>query len=194
MPDLWSDIVSAVILATVAYASTNLDNLFLLGAMAAGSGRHRTVIAGFAFASVLILGVSMSFSLLSHLIAPRMLGWLGIVPIAMGLRQLFFRGRSRNQVGSGQVSAQAVTLLLVANSADTLAVFGSLFAESETLVVIVLALGFAVTAIIWGGLVKVVSGGSARLSSLTAIAARAVPFVMIALGTYVLLDTGTDLQ
>lgn len=194
MPEMWSDILSAVLLAIAAYASTNVDNLVLLGALAAGTDRQRVVIAGFGVASVLILCVAMSFSLLSHLIAPRMLGWLGVLPIALGLRQLFFRGGGGDRVGMSQVSAQAVALLMLANSADTLAVFGSLFAESETLVVIVLALSFAVIAAVWAALVKMISGGSRRLSSITAAVSKAVPFIMIAIGTYVLLDTGTDLQ
>jgi len=192
--ELLSDVVSAVLLASAAYASTNLDNLVVLGALAASSGRRRAVVGGLGIASLLLLGAALSFSLLSQVLAPRMLGWLGILPIALGLHQLIRGNDAASQSGTRDVSLRAVIVLVLANSADTLAVFGPLFAESEAIVIAVMALVFAAMVGVLSVFVRMLSLGSGRLTRFTHVSGRAVPYIMIAIGAYILFDTGTDLQ
>ncbi|SRR6056297_95851 len=194
MPELWQDIVTALILAFVTYASTNLDNLLLLSSLATGRADRRPIAYGFLSATVLTATISVAFVLLSWFLAPTVIRYLGIVPIALGARMLIARPTEEGKRAAGVLTAPGVALVLLANSTDTVAGFGPLFAESEPVVVAGLLAGFAVTAGVWLALVMRLSGSSALGTRTAAGLQRLTPLIMIVVGLYILADTGTDLQ
>ncbi len=82
---------------------------------------------------------------------------------------------------------------MVANGGDTAAVFLSMFLESQDrLGLEIFAVGMAF-AIAWGGLAVWLSGHPATSRWLLPVAQRILPFLLIAVGVYILLDTGTDI-
>jgi cadmium resistance protein CadD (predicted permease) len=80
--------LSLVLLAIVAYAATNIDNLFVLLAFLAQArgGRHRVIAGQCAGSLVLIAGSILFAALLMHLPAGYP-GLLGLLPIGVGLSQ-----------------------------------------------------------------------------------------------------------
>ncbi|MFL9961409.1 cadmium resistance transporter [Paraburkholderia sediminicola] len=83
---------SLVLLAIVAYAATNIDNLFVLLAFLAQArgGRHRVIAGQCAGSLVLIAGSILFAALLMHLPAGYV-GLLGLLPIGVGLSQVWER-------------------------------------------------------------------------------------------------------
>ena len=193
MTEVWQDLATGFGLGLTAYAATNLDNMLLIGGLLAGGVRRGSVAVGFAMAGSVVILLASSFTVLSYLLPPATLGYLGIVPIALGLRLLIYHSaetESTAQVGTGAVSVAA---LLAANSLDTVATFAPLFAESETIVRLALVAGFLASAV---ALFSVVLHFAQRLSKLAdsgPFAQRIAAVIMIFVGIYVLLDTGTDL-
>ena len=194
MHDALYDVVTAAVLALVAYGSTNIDNLVLLAALVSGGRNVRPVVVGFSIGSMAILILALSFSLLSLVLEPVYLSLLGIVPLVLGLRLLFAQ---RSDTASGPAilnSAPAIAIVLIANSIDTMAVFGPMFAESQTIVVVGLAAGFLMTATLWLLLVIKISQRSQPTLAIARFERKLVPVVMIMIGCYILADTWTDLQ
>ena len=76
-------------MAIVLFASTNVDDVFvLIGFFADPKFRTRDVVFGQYVGIAALFSVSVAASLLS-LVAPRTyVGWLGIVPILIGLKKL----------------------------------------------------------------------------------------------------------
>ena len=194
MHDMLYDIVTALVLALLAYGSTNIDNLILFAMVASGTGSASPVVTGYAIGTIVILLVSMSFSLLSLLVEPAYISLLGIVPLLLGLRLLFSKPVEAGGRQAVAHSAGAIAFLLVANSVDTMAVFGPMFAESERVVVISLMVGYLLTASAWLVAVIKVSRHAGGARTLARASRRVVPFVMILIGVYILADTWTDLQ
>ena len=95
---------------------------------------------------------------------------------------------------SGQMTVSSVSGLLGANSVDTVATFGPLFAESEFAVRISLIVGYVVTATIMIWVVFHVSRGADKLFGSGKVIHMLAPLIMIGVGCYVLLNTGTDLE
>lgn len=194
MPELWQDLVTALILAFVTYASTNLDNLLLLSGLAAGRADRRPISYGFLGATILTAAISVTFVLLSWFLAPGVIRYLGVVPIVLGSRMLIARPSAEGKPAASALTTPGVALVLLANSTDTIASFGPLFAESEPVVVAGLLAGFAVMAGLWLALIMRLSGSSALGGRTAAGLQRLTPLIMIAVGLYILADTGTDLQ
>ena len=193
MTEAWQDLVTGFGLGLTAYAATNLDNFLLICGLLAGGARRASVTFGFAIAGSLIVLLALSFTALSYFVPPAMLGYLGIVPIGLGLRILIYHGDVAEGTAQPDAGAVSVAFLLAANSLDTVATFAPLFAESEAIVRLALVAAFLFSAVI---LLLLALRFTQRLSALAdrePLAQRIAATVMILVGVYVLLDTGTDL-
>jgi cadmium resistance protein CadD (predicted permease) len=193
MGEFIQDVITALALAAMSFASTNVDNLLIVAALLQGERRIRDVAGGFAAASGILLLIAWSFTAIAHVLPPTSLAWLGLLPIMLGLRMLLAPAAAGRTADAAGLSAMAVTVLLLANSADTLAVLGPLFAESERHVVVTLAIGYMLSAAVSLLLIARFSARVMRGLPLVEAAERMVPFLMIAIGTYVLMNTGTDI-
>jgi cadmium resistance protein CadD (predicted permease) len=187
-----SDFLSGLFLGILGYTSTNFDNLLLLGTLLSSDGDKRPIFHGFWLANAIVMVLAGLFALLQALLPPAALGWLGILPILLGVRILLQRRGTSEAPGARAASAVSIGLLLVANSTDTIAVFGALFAESERLVAVGLVLGFTLSELLWTRLMKRIAAAATESQRIARLARHLSPFIMIAIGIYVLADTTTD--
>ncbi len=194
MTEFWQDIATGFGLGLTAYAATNLDNFLLIGTLIAGGARRSSVAVGFASAAGLVALVAMSFTALSYFLAPATLGYLGVVPIALGLRILLLPAAATEGASQLQAGAVSVAVILVANSLDTIATFAPMFAESEMIVRFALLAGFVTSATVLFSIVRPFARRLERLNDKGPIAQRIAGVIMILVGIYVLLDTSTDLE
>lgn len=192
MPEILQDILTAMLLAPIAYFSTNLDNLIILSALSHNSGAELSIRSGFIIASVTVFFLSLCFVMLGYFVRPDALGYLGIVPIALGVRQLLAGTLGPGNTVFDNASTRTISIILIANSADTIAVFGPLFAESKPVVLIALAAGFAASAAAWLVLATYIRLSVGRSERVGSLSRYATPLIMICIGVYVLMNTGTD--
>jgi cadmium resistance protein CadD (predicted permease) len=87
----------------------------------------------------------------------------------------------------------SASALMIANGGDTIAVFAPLFAETELGGVPVLILGYLATAVSLSFLAGYVCVFPNLSKPLKKYGARVAPYIMIGIGIYILLNTGTDL-
>ena len=125
-------------LGVIAFASTNIDTLFvLLGFFADPRYRTRDVIIGQYLGIGLLYAVSVVASLLSLIAEPRYIALLGLVPIMIGARQLvkqmsgWERGKySFHRQPHAHTAGRfgTVAAITIANGGDNLGVYIPLFA------------------------------------------------------------------
>nr|WP_321253032.1 hypothetical protein [uncultured Ruegeria sp.] len=179
--------------AGIAQVSTNLDNLAVLFGLIVVMGRRRPVV-GFAVAQTVVLLLATAVAIgLSHSTYPTTIGYLGVVPLALGVRgiwlQISGRGKTDTQPQGAVIS---VVFLFLSLSIDTFAVMTPLLAESSTSYRWAGLFGAATAACLLTG---VAAWGAPKAKSFAPRMARLdriAPYIMVAVGLYILLNTGTD--
>ena len=189
----WSAVITAMLLVPVAYAATNLDNLLIMASLGAGPASRRNVILGFLAASIAVLTIASLASLIESLAPARLLGYLGFVPISIGVYLLFSNKASAGGETRTGTTWPAIAVLLLANSGDTVFALGPLFAESGDDARIGLATGFTLISGLWLLLILTVSSRVAESATLSRLGHRLAPWMMIIVGLYILSDSTTDL-
>jgi len=196
-------LIAIIPIAAGAYVATNLDNFILLVSLLARYRDHTAnVVAGY-FVCVLILGFTGYWIGAAATIAPvEYLGLLGIVPISIGVYELvqLRRGAEKTYVvkdtSSGGLQMVFMTALIsqLGNGADTVVIFSILFTDSKPSADVLILLTLAAMAVIF----VVVGIYAVRHPALSKwvdrYAQRAMPFVLIIVGVYVLANTASDLM
>ena len=184
-------------LVAVAYASTNMDNLLLLVSWQVGGGLTKGQLFGGYFLGMLgVLAVSLTLGLVGYLFPLEYLGYLGIVPIIVGVKLLLdeWRGTGDESAASemsGSVVAVAATQL--SNGVDTVLIFAPLLADSLIEFDLAITMLFLAMIIVWFGLAQLLSHHMGRLTLVDRLGRWFAPVVMIGVGLYILSNTSTDL-
>jgi cadmium resistance protein CadD (predicted permease) len=184
-------------LAAGAFVGTNIDNAAVTVAMiaAAPSARAGRIALGQVIGFVVLVIGAVGMAVLLFEIPTRVIGLLGLVPLALGLRGLVAlrraEGRSRiarRAVGSGVVAA---TLITVGAGGDNLAVYIPLFrlarfsGTAESLLVFALGEVLLTLFVLRAGQHTGVRG------AVGAIGVFAAPILYCAIGILVLVEAGT---
>ena len=190
--EFWQDLVAGLVLGTVAYVSTNLDNLLLVSSVAASGSERSHVARGWLVSAFVVLALSIAFTAVAEAVPASSLGWLGLVPLLLGIRLLVLGGDASDGSARLATGTTPIIVLLMSNSTDTIATFGPLLAESEPVAKFAMLAGFTVAALVFVSLVMKLAARLDKASTLSRLAAKLSPLVMIAIGIYILLDTTTD--
>jgi cadmium resistance protein CadD (predicted permease) len=187
--------VAVVLAAILAFAATNIDDLFVLLVLF-GQRRHAaTVMLGqyLGFAAIIVVSVLVSVG--AMLVRPEWIGFAGLAPLAIGIRGLVaVRGRGRDRVATPTISvtgALPIAAVTFANGGDNIAVYGPLLARRPfdeaalTIGVFGLLVGVWCAAAYW--LVRL----PIALSALERWGHRLAPFVLIGLSVYIFVGAGT---
>jgi cadmium resistance protein CadD (predicted permease) len=197
-----NSLIAIVPIAAGAYVATNLDNYILLVSLLARYRNQTTnVVVGY-FVCMMIFGFTGYWIGAAASVAPvEYVGFLGIVPISIGTYELvqLRRGSVKATVatdksaGGGQKAFMTTLISQLGNGADTIVILGVLFADStpsaDMLIILTLA-AMAVTFVIVG----IYTVRHPALSKwVSRYAHRAMPFILIVVGVYVLANTASDL-
>lgn len=196
-------LLSTIGIGTLVFASTNIDDIFLIAAFFADSRlRYRSVVAGqFLGIGVLVLA-SVLAALLALAIPEGWIALLGFVPLFLGLRGLLML---RGGIGGGKDDIEehllqdqertaehrlhsqvlAVAAVTVANGGDNLGVYIPLFATAPNAIVTYLLI-FAVMTAVWCVLGYSLANNRVLGGPIRRYGHVALPVVLIALGIYIL--------
>lgn len=179
--------------AAVVFASTNIDDVFLLAAFFADPKlRPATVVVGQFFGIAAIVAVSIVAALLALALPEGTTALLGVLPLALGLYGVW-QLRGGIQANEDAVDAPRhtgaqfliVAGVTVANGGDNLGVYVPLFAsapESITLYAVV----FTVMTGLWCAMGYLLVNNRAIGDHVRRYGQVALPFVLIALGLWIL--------
>jgi cadmium resistance protein CadD (predicted permease) len=199
--------------AAAAFVGTNVDNTVVTMAMIAGAPleRARRIAIGQVAGFVVLVAAAAAGAVLLFEFSTAVVGLLGLVPLAIGVRGLI--GLARHRDGDPEADAAATStgrwrrrrpeqravgrgftaaaLVTVAAGGDNLAVYIPLFRVGGvarlSVIAVVFALGeVAVTALV------LVGGSHPRVrATLSRLGAVAVPLLLCAIGVLVLASAGT---
>lgn len=188
--------LTIITLVAGSYAATNMDNLTILVSwMLAGKISSAGIAKGYAIATVAVLAISFLLGLSSNVIPIELIGYLGVIPIGLGIYTLIgqIRGVSQqDDSDAGNGAALGVAATLLANSADTIIIIFPMLADSQAIIDLYIVSAFVVAAAAWFWMAKIASQQAAKLDAVTRVAGWIAPLIMIYVGVYILMDTATD--
>jgi cadmium resistance protein CadD (predicted permease) len=196
---LWADVG----VATAAFVGTNVDNTLVVMAMVASAPAERShrIAAGQIVGFVVLVGAAFAAAAVLFEFSARVVGLLGLVPLAIGLRGLLAlrpgaqgkgsRARPRPTDRAVGRSLTAAALVTIATGGDNLAVYIPLFRASGAFRLTVIAVVFALGEVLVTLLV-LAGGRHARVRGvMERSGAVAVPVLLCAIGVLVLVTAGT---
>lgn len=188
-------ILQSVSLAVVLFASTNLDDIFVLIGLFADRRYHvRSIVVGQYLAIFFLVCLSAVAALMALVIPSEYVGLLGFVPALIGVKRLIdLRGKKEEQdfvVGMKptRVHAQALSvgLITVANGGDNLGVYIPAFAVHSAAEIAIITVIFAVMTAIWLFLAHWMVNHRMLRKPLQRYGSVLAPLVLIALGCNIL--------
>jgi len=188
-------------LAIVLFASTNVDDLFVLvGLFADPDFWPREVVAGQYIGIAILFAVSLTGSLLSFVIPRAYVGLLGLAAIALGVKRLWetlrSRGTERQDVASLNRSGRyarstAVTLITLANGADNIGVYMPAFAVHSGFQIVIFGTVFLLMTGLWCLLAYSLVRHQSIGAPVRRFGAPFAAFVLIGIGILVMYEAGS---
>jgi cadmium resistance transport/sequestration family protein len=207
-------ILQAVIAGTTAFIATNIDDiviLMLFFAQVNATFRPHHIVTGqyLGFAALIVASLPGFFGGL--LISKEWIGLLGLLPIAIGLKQWLSPDddndvqtvscelRSSNKTRSllsGLATiltpqTYSVAAVTIANGGDNIGIYVPLFASSNLTTLGVTLLVFFVLIAVWCAIAYRLAQFPAIAQVLTRYSHAIVPFVLIGLGIFILIESKT---
>ena len=185
--------LAAAAAAAVAFVATDIDDLVLLALWFSrrnAAFRTRHIVAGQFLGIALLVVVSLAGFAAGRYLPREWIGLLGLIPIALGLRQWMQRDDDDGPAAppAGTLGVAAITF---ANGGDNIGVYAPLFATLDRPALLVTLAVIALMVLAW------CAAGSAlaRQPHVAALLARRghqlVPIVFIGLGVWILLAAGS---
>ena len=175
-----------LVTAVLAFVGTNIDDiliLMMLYAQAETSRQRKNILAGQSLGMGALVLVSIAGSLGSRLLPEGCIRFLGLLPIALGVRALFDNDEDEPAQSLGVLGTAA---LAVSNGADNIGVYTPIFAVCSPLELLVTVGVFAVMVMLWCVLGKRLAGLPALRDIQRRFKRILVPLVLIGLGVFVL--------
>ena len=188
--------------AAIAFVATNIDNLVLLVMFLLRYQSHRAVVRVAYLVGLSLIGLaSFLIGLLAGSVPVHYLGLLGLVPISIGVAGIFslIRGPGPQSETSHLQTMSAASVFFVTlttqlgNGADTVLTFAALFADSLPGADYLIAFTIAVMAVLFLSIANYLISHPVLSNLMQRHAQRVTPFVLIFVGLYILVNTGTDL-
>ena len=195
------DLLPLIGIASVAFLSTNADNLALLFAFLADhSFSARNVIFGYALGMLAILSLSWIVGWLADFFPPQYVGFLGLVPVFLGLKRLYndLTGRGSESGLAPIVSerSQVVTVALadVAHGPDTIVLFSALLADSDAIGQSAVTVTYLLLVVVWCFFGSYLFRHPGIRGPVQHYGGRFAPYLLIGVGIFILVNTAHDLR
>ena len=193
--------VAIIPVVAVAFVATNLDNFALLVTLLA-QYRHNssTVIAGYLCSAALIGLAGFLAGTAANTAPVEYLGYLGLIPVSLGIVGIVRLLRNNSQTEADRTSSPAsrgsvflaVLFTQLSNGVDTLVTVGVLFADSLAAADPLIGITFAGMGMLFVITALFAVRRPQISDTIDRYADRVTPFILLLVGVYVLLNTGTD--
>ena len=188
-------------LAIGLFVTTDIDDIFVLvGFFSDPRFRPRQIALGQLAGVAALYATSVVFSLLSLVVSPAWIGFLGLLPIAIGLKKIVeLRHADESDDDTAAASSRsrghgnilAVAAVTIANGGDNLSIYTPMFATRSAFDVAVIGLVFAAMTLVWVAAAFWLTRHPTLGAPIRRHGRRVIPFVLVALGFYILAEAGT---
>jgi cadmium resistance transport/sequestration family protein len=210
-----SNIITTITEGIVAFTATNIDDIMILMLFFSqinSQFRRRHIFVGqyLGFFAIIIASLPGFFG---SLVIPRAwIGLLGILPIAIGIKQFWNQETENPEIQtvntSLKVSSNSNTILnfifsilspqtykvaavTFANGGDNISIYIPLFASNSFTNLLIILLIFMIMKGVWYAVAYLLARQATIAHILTRYGKNIVPFVLIGLGLYIMYEMGT---
>lgn len=192
-------------LATIAsaagmFAATNIDDIVVLTvlfvASARGGPRPWQIVLGQYLGFVTLVAISVVAALGLTIIPDEWVGFLGLIPLGIGILGLV-RGlrNGRDDDDEAESALKAVGLLgvagiTIANGADNISLYTPIFRTISPIDTVITIIVFLVLVGVWCALGRLIGTHKAVTETLERVEHWLVPTVFIGLGLFILIESG----
>ncbi|HYW19136.1 MAG TPA: cadmium resistance transporter [Nodularia sp. (in: cyanobacteria)] len=201
--------------AIIAFLITNLDDLIILlifFSQLSPHFRRRHIFIGQYLGFTMIIIASLPGFFGSFLVPRAWIGLLGILPIVMGIKQLLNQETENTEIQTitTNLSPSAtdnpiITFILsifspqtykvaavtFANGGDNIGIYITLFAGYNFIKLLIVIFIFLIMKIVWYAVASLLVRQSTIANALSRYGKNIMPFVLIALGFYIMYERGT---
>jgi cadmium resistance protein CadD (predicted permease) len=188
-----ADFIGLIGIGITAFIASNIDDTFILIILFMTPGLSaRNVTVGQFLGIIILVAVSSLAVLLSLAIPPFAIGFLGIIPIIIGVKRLleYRENEAEAYAQKGYLSFLSVAAVTVSNGGDDIGVFTPLFAKYNGIVEFSLLISLLM---IMTGIWCIVTYYFLRhpfiASRINALSKIVTPFALISIGIYIILDS-----
>ncbi len=182
--------ITSIFTSIVAYTGTNIDDIFVLMillAQAARGTKGRLITGHFLGVGILTM-VSMLGAFGLQNLPLRYVGILGLVPIGLGIKAWFHRDDEETETKA--VGLLSMAIITLGNGADNIGVYIPLFTGFSSAERIGAVIVFVCLTALWVFLANTLAEFPKVKSVIKTYKAIAIPVVFIALGVFIILDSG----
>jgi cadmium resistance protein CadD (predicted permease) len=194
------DMAFVIGVAAGAFVATNLDNLILLVALFGRySDRRYEVMFGYLSGMLVIAGLTYYVGKLAGTAPVQYLGLLGIIPVLIGLVEIFRLFRNKGVIrdpilpGAGSTAVAATLTVQLGNSTDTIITYSVLFSDANDLGDYLVLASFGGMALMLA-LIAYLAQSHPWLSRPIQLYGHYItPLILITVGLFVLSNTALDM-
>ena len=190
-----------IVLGISAFVSTNIDDIFLLIVFFSNSLKFPSyqVVIGQYFGIGLLIAISIIASFISLVIPSFIIGFMGIIPIIIGIKKLIdyyknknerYSNSSKNKLirSNSSVSFLSVAAVTFSNGGDNIGIYTPLFASNNTIGQIgILVVIFIIMTAVWCSVGYYLVNHSLLAHRIRRISHLILPFVLIGLGISIMI-------
>ena len=197
------DIGYLIVLGISAFVSTNIDDIFLLIIFFSNSLKFPKyqVVIGQYIGIGLLIAISIIASFISLVIPSFLIGFMGLIPIIIGIKKLteYYKKKKETDTNltehnkltknNSTLSFLSVAAVTFSNGGDNIGIYTPLFASNNTIVqIFILVVIFIIMTAVWCSIGYYLVNHSFLAKSVRRIGHLILPFVLIALGIYIILE------
>ncbi len=188
-----------IVLGIVVFIVTNIDDIFLLMMFFSDNGyTSAQVVLGQYIGTALLVIIGLTGAFAALIIPAQWIGLMGLVPIALGVKKLYDLWRSdddddemalQNRSGRwSSIKVLTIAIVCFSNGGDNIGVYIPFFASSAREQILVFIGVFVVMTALWCYLGFYFIRRSAVGEYIRRVGHTLLPFVLIALGLYILMS------
>ena len=200
-----NEMLKAISTGSITFAATNIDDIFVLMLFFSQSAAiypRRAIVAGQYLGFTALVLISLLGFVAGSVVPRPFIGFLGLVPVFLGVRAWMNRNNEDEEdetkaeitnkkspsLWSSMLGVAAVTF---ANGGDNIGIYTPLFASSNLLNLLIMLAVFYVLLGVWCFAGYALSKQPHIAHVLTQYAHYIVPFVLIALGIFIMYESGS---
>ncbi|MBS0661295.1 MAG: TMEM165/GDT1 family protein [Verrucomicrobia bacterium] len=179
------------------FAATNIDDIVVLTvlflASRCGSPRPWQIVAGQYLGFITLVVISVVAALGLTIVPDEWVGFLGLIPLGIGIWTLV-RGLRRNGDDDDNkvtaVGLWGVAGITIANGADNISLYTPIFRTSTPGDVAIMIVVFLILVAVWCAAGRLIGTHKAVTETLERVEHWLVPVVFIGLGLFILIESG----
>jgi cadmium resistance protein CadD (predicted permease) len=191
-----------IVLGISAFVSTNIDDIFLLIVFFSNSlkfSKYQVVIGQYIGIGLLI-AISIIASFISLVIPSFLIGFMGLILITIGIKKLTVYYKKKKETDpnstkykftktSSALSFLSVAAVTFSNGGDNIGIYTPLFASNNIIgQIVILVVLFLIMTAVWCSIGYYLVNHSFLADHVRRIGHLILPFVLIALGIYIMIE------